>query len=83
VMDGRPEGAISPDGQILGSYLHGMFDTPHAIVALLRWAGLHDAAALDTAALRDASLERIAQAAMPLYEALCAPPRTLGQKQHT
>ncbi|MEM8742844.1 MAG: cobyric acid synthase CobQ, partial [Pseudomonadota bacterium] len=24
-VDGRPEGAVSPDGRIQGSYLHGMF----------------------------------------------------------
>lgn len=24
-VDGRPEGAVSPDGRIMGSYLHGMF----------------------------------------------------------
>ncbi|MFY0076176.1 hypothetical protein ABTQ09_20610, partial [Acinetobacter baumannii] len=35
VIDGRGEGAQSEDGQILGSYLHGMFDTPQAFGALL------------------------------------------------
>ena len=83
VIDGRAEGARSADGQILGSYLHGMFDSGDACAALLRWAGLHGAAAVDTAARRDASLERIAAAAQPLYDALCAPPRLLVQKQHT
>ena len=75
-IDGRPEGAISADGQILGSYLHGMFDTPDACAALLRWAGLDSEATVDTHALREASLERIAEAVEPLYEALCAVQRS-------
>ncbi|MGK5013405.1 cobyric acid synthase [Janthinobacterium sp. MDB2-8] len=70
VIDGRAEGAVSDDGQILGSYLHGMFDTPAACSALLRWAGLDSGHTVDTAALREASLERIADAALPLLAAL-------------
>ena len=70
MIDGRPEGAVSGDGQILGSYLHGMFDTPAACSALLRWAGLDSGHTVDTAALREASLERIADAALPLMDAL-------------
>lgn len=69
---GRPEGARSADNQILGSYLHGMFDTPSACSALLRWAGLDSEVTVDTASLREASLDRIAQAAQPLLDALCA-----------
>ena len=69
-IDGRPEGACSPDGQVLGSYLHGLFDQAPACAALLRWAGLHSDAAVDSAALREASLERIADAAEPLLAKL-------------
>ncbi|NRR34181.1 cobyric acid synthase [Oxalobacteraceae bacterium] len=76
-IDGRPEGAISGDEQILGSYLHGMFDSPQACAALLRWAGLHSDAVVDTSQLREASLDRIAEAAAPLLDALIA----LGQQQ--
>ena len=75
VIDGRPEGAVSDDGHVLGSYLHGMFDTPAACSALLRWAGLESAHSVDTAALREASLDRIADAAMPLMDALERLPR--------
>ncbi len=57
---GRPDGALSADGQILATYVHGMFDTPAACAALLAWAGLSDAEALDYPALREASLERLA-----------------------
>jgi len=72
VIAGRPEGARSADDQILGSYLHGMFDTPSACSALLRWAGLDSDVAVDTASLREASLDRLAQATQPLLDALCA-----------
>ncbi|RDJ99464.1 cobyric acid synthase CobQ [Paraburkholderia lacunae] len=56
----HPDGAISADGQILATYVHGLFDTPAACAALLAWAGLSDAARLDYPALREASLERLA-----------------------
>jgi adenosylcobyric acid synthase len=69
-IDGRGEGACSDDGQILGSYLHGMFDEASACAALLRWAGLHSEHAVDAAALREASLDRIADAAAPLLARL-------------
>ncbi|RXZ38318.1 cobyric acid synthase [Oxalobacteraceae bacterium CAVE-383] len=71
VIDGRPEGARSADDRILGTYLHGIFDTPQALAALLRWAGLADAAPLDLAQLREQSLDRVADAARPLFDALC------------
>jgi len=71
IIAGQPEGARSPDEQVLGSYLHGLFDTPQACSALLRWAGLASAAVVDTAKLREQSLDRIADAALPLYHALC------------
>jgi len=60
--DGRSDGALSGDGRILATYLHGLFDTPEACAALLAWAGLRDAVALDYAALREASIERLADA---------------------
>ncbi len=68
----EPEGAISADDQILGSYLHGLFDAPDACAALLRWAGLDSDARVDIGQLREHSLERIADAAIPLLNALKA-----------
>jgi adenosylcobyric acid synthase len=56
----RPEGACSADGQVLGSYVHGLLDSPAALQGLLRWAGLADAQTLDLAALREQSLDRLA-----------------------
>ncbi|MGF6778956.1 cobyric acid synthase [Paraburkholderia sp. GAS334] len=58
--DDRPDGAISGDGQILATYMHGLFDTPEACSAMLAWAGLADAQDVDYPALREASLDRLA-----------------------
>ena len=60
--DGRADGARSADGQILGSYLHGLFDDPDALQALLQWAGARDAIRMDVRALREASIDRLADA---------------------
>ncbi|WP_322042878.1 cobyric acid synthase [Paraburkholderia sp. J67] len=54
------DGAQSADGQILATYVHGLFDTPEACAALLGWAGLATAQQVDYPALREASLERLA-----------------------
>ena len=54
------DGSISEDNQILGTYLHGLFDAPAACASLLSWAGLCDVAASDYPALREATLERLA-----------------------
>lgn len=58
--DGRGDGAISPDGQVLGTYLHGLFESPAACSALLRWAGLRAVATPDYHALRERDIERLA-----------------------
>ncbi|MBD9456825.1 cobyric acid synthase [Pseudomonas sp. PDM05] len=58
--DGRSDGAQSADGQILGTYLHGLFETPAACSALLRWAGLQDVQSVDYHALRERDIERLA-----------------------
>lgn len=59
---GELDGALTDDGQILGTYLHGLFDEPQALAALLGWAGLRDAAPLDMHRLREASIDRVADA---------------------
>ena len=38
-LAGRPDGAVSPDGRIMGCYVHGLFDDDdfrHAFLARLR-----------------------------------------------
>jgi adenosylcobyric acid synthase len=62
-LDGdRPDGSLSRDGQILATYVHGLFDTPEALTALLRWAGHASTATADLAARREADLNRLADA---------------------
>ena len=60
--DGRTDGAISPDDQILGTYCHGLFDPAEALSALLSWAGCKTAETVDFALRREADLNRLADA---------------------
>lgn len=62
LADGRVDGAISDDGQVLGSYCHGLFDHPEALAALLAWAGAGRTERVDFAARREADLDRLAEA---------------------
>ncbi|MGV8952967.1 MAG: cobyric acid synthase [Cypionkella sp.] len=38
-IDGQPEGAVSPDGRVMGSYLHGMFSDDSFRAAFLQGLG--------------------------------------------
>ena len=58
--DGCADGAISADGQVLATYLHGLFENSQSCAALLRWAGLDQAQAIDYEALRERDIERLA-----------------------
>lgn len=64
LAEGRHDGAVSADGQMFGTYLHGLFDGPEACAALLQWAGFQlergEAAAVDIAQRREQDLERLA-----------------------
>jgi len=60
-MNGDNEGAVSVDGQIAGTYVHGIFDEPGACEVLLQWAGLDQSgAAVDYQQHRLAQLDRLA-----------------------
>jgi adenosylcobyric acid synthase len=61
-LEHGPDGAISNDGQIFATYLHGLFESADACSALLRWAGLRNVQTLDYQARREADLERLADA---------------------
>ncbi len=58
----RAEGALSSDGQILATYVHGLFDEPESCAALLSWAGLERPMRIDHAELREQSIDRLADA---------------------
>ena len=60
LADGRSDGAISADGQILATYLHGLFEGSQSCAALLRWAGLENVQPIDYEALRERDIERLA-----------------------
>ncbi|WP_087501459.1 cobyric acid synthase [Pseudomonas sp. SID14000] len=60
LVDGRCDGAVSADGQIVATYLHGLFEGSQSCAALLRWAGLEDVQTVDYQALRERDIERLA-----------------------
>lgn len=63
LQDSGAEGAISADGSVAGSYLHGLLDHPIACAAWLQWAGLAEAdTSFDYLRLREAGLDRLADA---------------------
>ena len=53
---------MSEDGQVLGTYLHGLLDRPEALATILAWAGLTAEAATgwDMQAEQEKSLDRLA-----------------------
>jgi adenosylcobyric acid synthase len=58
--DARADGAISDDGRILGTYVHGIFEAPDACEALLKWAGLRAPQRVDYMIVRERAIERVA-----------------------
>ncbi len=58
----RSEGLLSEDNQILGSYLHGLFDSPEACELLLAWTGVTapQGHAVDINQQRQQQLDRLA-----------------------
>ena len=56
----RNEGAISDDGQVMGCYLHGLFDRAEACNGILQWAGLRGERAVDYDDHRQKDLDRLA-----------------------
>lgn len=56
------DGAISPDGLIFGTYLHGLFESPTACSELLTWAGLRDVLTHDYPLIRETTIDRLSDA---------------------
>jgi adenosylcobyric acid synthase len=59
-LDSKHDGALSADGKILGSYIHGLFDGQQARDALLAWAGLSNAAPFDYPLKQEQDINRLA-----------------------
>ncbi|WP_020410607.1 cobyric acid synthase [Hahella ganghwensis] len=58
--DGGPDGALSEDGMIAGTYWHGLFEHPEALQAWLSWGGLPSSERVDYMAIREQQIERLA-----------------------
>ncbi|QQX82608.1 cobyric acid synthase [Shewanella sp. KX20019] len=56
----QSEGILSADNQVLGTYMHGLFDSPQACQLLLQWAGMEDANSIDVEQVREQQLNRLA-----------------------
>ncbi|WP_298773165.1 cobyric acid synthase [uncultured Shewanella sp.] len=54
------DGFLSNDNQVLGTYVHGLFDSPEAATLVLKWAGMRDVTPLDVDAIKAQQLERLA-----------------------
>lgn len=81
--NGEQEGSISPDQQVLGTYIHGLFDKADACAALLQWAGVRVGQSVDIDALSEQGIELMATTVkqylnMPLLEESC---RTFEQSK--
>ncbi|OCW57604.1 cobyric acid synthase [Hoeflea olei] len=59
IIDGRPDGAISADGKVAGTYLHGLFDADAYRAKLLAGFGIRGGET-DYRAMVDAALDEIA-----------------------
>ncbi len=58
----KTDGAISADNQLFACYLHGLFDEPNALQALINWAGKKTTQTFDINIQREEQLERLADA---------------------
>ena len=57
------DGALSHDNQILGTYVHGVFDEPQLLAEILKWAGANQTEhVFDYEALKEAEFDRLANA---------------------
>ncbi len=61
-LDTHRDGAVSADKKIIGTYLHGLFESSEACKSLLSWAGLEDSHHADYHQRREADINRLADA---------------------
>ncbi len=60
IADGRSDGIVNEDNNIIGSYIHGIFDNTQTAESLLHWAGLANVQTIDIEDIREQQLERLA-----------------------
>lgn len=58
--DGRCDGTVSDDQQIIATYIHGLFDHHEALQSLLQWAGLQQPESLHYNGIINTELDRLA-----------------------
>lgn len=61
-LNNQKDGVISGDKKIIGSYLHGLFESTEACQFLLNWAGLETCENTDYRQRREADINRLADA---------------------
>ncbi|WP_211825081.1 cobyric acid synthase [Kistimonas asteriae] len=63
-LGSHKDGVLSADGQVFGTYLHGVFEHADACHAILRWSGLaeNEAATFNFDQVREDNLDRLADA---------------------
>jgi len=54
------DGCINADNSVMGTYIHGVFDTPALLEHLLQWAGLNKIDEFDYPAYREEQIDRLA-----------------------
>ena len=62
MLETGPDGAVSEEDNVMGSYVHGLFEHPEASTRLLQWAGLTDVVSIDYMARREEDIDRLADA---------------------
>ena len=62
LSDGMTDGAISDDNQVMGTYLHGLFESDTACAAILSWAGLNQVKTIQYKTQREEHINRLADA---------------------
>ncbi len=60
VIAENSESAISEDKQIIGTYIHGLFDTDSACQVLLSWAGLNNPETINYVQITEEGIDRVA-----------------------
>ncbi len=61
-VNGKQDGVVSDDGQIIGTYFHGLFEKSEALQSILNWVGFKLEVTQDYNQVREKAIERMADA---------------------